>query len=166
MKLVERHRLKPSHPNYPEIDERAFLSKNLYNQANYVIRQHFFASGEIISYPEMDKLMQSVEAYQALPRKGSQQVLRGVDRAWKSWSQALKAYTKDPSLFLGKPKIPGYKDKHIDQLFSTPSSELRSQPQPTKKATPTKGVIAPNHLIPTDIALADEVSSSVLSSSN
>lgn len=140
MKLVERHRLKPSHPNYQEIDQWAFKSKNLYNQSNYVIRQHFFATREIISYPEMDKLMQSEEAYLALPRKVSQQVLRGVDRAWKSWSQAFIAYSKDPSLFLGKPKIPGYKDKQKGRNLLVYTRQALSQP------ALRKGLIKPSQL--------------------
>ncbi|MGK7944890.1 MAG: RNA-guided endonuclease TnpB family protein, partial [Microcystaceae cyanobacterium] len=41
MKLVERHIIKPSHRFYSEIDRLCFASKNLYNYANYLIRQAF-----------------------------------------------------------------------------------------------------------------------------
>jgi hypothetical protein len=38
MKLVEKHIISKSHKNYKEIDHLAFLSKNLYNKGNYIIR--------------------------------------------------------------------------------------------------------------------------------
>jgi putative transposase len=59
----------------------------------------------------MDKIMQKHEAYQGLPRKVSQQVLKLLDKNWKAFFQAREAYGKDPSKFLGRPKLPKYKDK-------------------------------------------------------
>lgn len=112
MRLVERHLIKPSNLFYQEIDEAAFKSKNLYNRANYQIRQHFFETGQVLSYPKMDKLMQLEEAYQALPRKVSQQVLRLLDQAWKSWKAASESWQLNPAKFFGKPRIPGYKEKN------------------------------------------------------
>src|SRR5690349_7915185 len=41
MLLVERHLVRKDHPQYASIDAAAFASKNLYNQANYQIRQAF-----------------------------------------------------------------------------------------------------------------------------
>jgi hypothetical protein len=42
MQLVERHVIKASHKYYVEIDQLCFLSKNLYNAANFIYRQNFF----------------------------------------------------------------------------------------------------------------------------
>lgn len=111
MKLVEKHVIRRRSKHWKEIDDLSFKSKNLYNQANYEIRQHFFATNQILSYNEMAKRMQKKESYCALPRKVSQQVLRCLDRNWKAWMEADKAYKKNPSKFLGKPKLPKYKDK-------------------------------------------------------
>jgi IS605 OrfB family transposase len=111
MKLVEQHVIRKGSQEGIEIDELAFRSKNLYNRANYEIRQHFFETGQILSYNEMAQRMQQAESYCALPRKVSQQVLRCLDRNWKAWKEADKAYKKNPSKFLGKPKLPKYKDK-------------------------------------------------------
>ena len=58
------------------IDQAAFASKNLYNAANYIIRQSFIHEGVYLCYEEMSSRMKNHEAYQALPRKVSQQVLR------------------------------------------------------------------------------------------
>lgn len=111
MKLVEKHVIRQGTKEWIEVDELAFKSKNLYNRANYEIRQHFFATNQILCYNEMASRMQSDQAYCELPRKVSQQVLRCLDRNWKAWKKATKAYQQDPSKFLGRPKLPKYKDK-------------------------------------------------------
>ena len=41
MQLVERHIIKKSNPLHKELDNMSFLSKNLYNQALYRVRQEF-----------------------------------------------------------------------------------------------------------------------------
>ena len=111
MQLVEQHVVDRRDPRYAVIDAVAFASKNLYNAANYEIRQTYIFQGRYLSYHEMDKRMQQHEAYKALPAKVAQQVLIQLDRAWKSFFEARKAYAEDPSRFLGRPKLPKYKDK-------------------------------------------------------
>jgi IS605 OrfB family transposase len=111
MKLVEKHVIRQGTKEWFEVDELAFKSKNLYNRANYEIRQHFFKTNQILSYNEMASRLRTEKSYCELPRKVSQQVLRYLDRNWKAWKEATKAYQKDPSKFLGRPKLPKYKDK-------------------------------------------------------
>ncbi len=41
MQLVEQHVIKRGDPRWRKIDEAAFASKNLYNAANYMVRQSF-----------------------------------------------------------------------------------------------------------------------------
>src|SRR3989441_1189000 len=111
MQLVEQHVIDKNDPRYSVIDEAAFKSKNLYNAALYEIRQSFIHKGKYLNYNEMQRRMQSHEAYKALPAKVSQQILMVLDRNWKSFFEALKAYNEDPSKFLGRPKLPKYKHK-------------------------------------------------------
>src|SRR5713101_3012875 len=111
MQLVEQHIIDKSDPRYAVIDAAAFASKNLYNAANYEIRQAFIHEGRFISYNRLDKLMQSHEAYKALPAKVSQQILMVLDKNWKSFFEAKKAYEEDPSSFTGRPRLPKYKHK-------------------------------------------------------
>src|SRR5207302_2751761 len=106
MQLVERHVIDRSDPRYGVIDEAAFKSKNLYNAANYEIRQAFFHDGAYLNYNEVQRRMQSHEAYKALPAKVSQQVLMLLDKNWKSFFEAREAYKQDPSTFTGRPKLP------------------------------------------------------------
>jgi putative transposase len=111
MQLVEQHIIDRNDPRYSVIDEAAFKSKNLYNAALYEIRQSFIHEGKYLNYNEVQRRMQSHEAYRALPAKVSQQILMVLDRNWKSFFEALDAYNEDPSKFLGRPKLPKYKHK-------------------------------------------------------
>src|SRR5258708_23084209 len=106
MQLVEQHVIDRHDPRYAVIDEAAFASKNLYNAANYELRQAFFHDGTYLHYSEMDKRMQSHEAYQALPAKVSQQVLRLLDKNSTAFFEAKAAYEEDPSKFTGRPRLP------------------------------------------------------------
>src|SRR5258707_4154508 len=111
MHLVERHVIKRADPRFTAIDVAAFASKNLYNAANYVVRQSFIVQGVYLTYPEKHCRMKDHEAYQALPAKVAQWVLRVLDKNWQSFFAALSAWQKDPSPFLGRPKLPGAKGK-------------------------------------------------------
>ncbi len=111
MQLTERHIIKSKERRFVQIDELAFKSKNLYNAANYVLRQSFIYGWGYVNYNEMNRLMKSHAAYKAMPAKVSQQILMLLDKNWKSFFEALKAYKKDASKFTGRPKLPKYKDK-------------------------------------------------------
>ena len=111
MQLVERHKIKPTHRFWQQIDELCFLSKNLYNYANYQVRQSFIADSVYISYNQLYHRIKHTPDYKALPAKVSQQVLRLLDKNWKSFFNANKAYKTNPNLFKARPKLPKYKDK-------------------------------------------------------
>jgi putative transposase len=111
MQLVEQHIIDRDDPRFAVIDEAAFKSKNLYNYANYIVRQKFIFEGVYLNYQTMDKLMQSHETYKALPTKVSQQVLMLLHKNWLSFFEACKAYREEPEKFTGQPKLPKYKHK-------------------------------------------------------
>ncbi|MGH2497278.1 MAG: RNA-guided endonuclease InsQ/TnpB family protein [Ktedonobacteraceae bacterium] len=111
MQLVEQHCIDRHDPRYAFIDAAAFKSKNLYNAANYEYRQAFIHEGQYLTYNEVQKRMQSHEAYQALPAKVSQQILMVLDNNWKGFKEGLKAFYEDPSKFLERPRPPRYKHK-------------------------------------------------------
>jgi putative transposase len=111
MQLVERHVVKRADPRFAAIDRAAFASKNLYNAANYLVRQSFIHERVYLNYHEMHRRLKSHEAYKALPAKVAQWVLHLLDKNWQSFFAALAAWQTDPSKLLGHPKLPGYKDK-------------------------------------------------------
>ena len=128
MQLVEQHVITPKSEDWSEIDAAAFASKNLYNLANYHMRQRFFAEGIVWSYPDLYAMLKNSPAYQALPRKVSQQVLNGVFFIWKSYFAAHESFSEDSSKFLGEPKIPKYKDKLSGRNVLTYTIQAISQP--------------------------------------
>ena len=111
MQLVERHKIKPSHRFWQQIDELCFLSKNLYNYANYQLRQSFIFNKIYLGYNQLYHLVKTTADYKALPAKVSQQVLRLLDKNWKSFFEANKAYQANPNKFKGRLGLPKYKDK-------------------------------------------------------
>jgi putative transposase len=114
MQLVEQHIVKRGHSSFTKIDELCFKSKNLYNAGLYEVRQAFFQNQRgYLNYNALQKKFQTEKQkdYCALPAKVSQQILMLLDRNFKSFFEALKAFKANPSKFLARPKIPKYKDK-------------------------------------------------------
>lgn len=111
MQLVEQHVINRNDSRYQAVDVAAFASKNLYNLANYHMRQSFIHQGKYLGYVEVYHLVKHTDAYQALPRKVSNDVLRLLDKNWKAFRKALAAWYEAPSRFSGRPCLPKYKDK-------------------------------------------------------
>ncbi|MEM1170279.1 MAG: transposase [Cyanobacteria bacterium P01_H01_bin.35] len=111
MKLVERHVITKNNPFWSEIDHKAFLSKNLFNLANYYYRQYFFTNKKKLNFNQLYHQVSKSSDYQALPTKVSKQIIRRLAQSWTGYFSALKEWKKQPNKFLGKPKIPKYKHK-------------------------------------------------------
>jgi putative transposase len=111
MRLVEQHVITRTDPRYERIDEAAFASKNLWNAANYLVRQSFIFEGIYLNNVAVFHQIKSHEAYQALPRKVSNQVLIQLHKAWVGFFEAMKAWKEHPEQFTGRPKLPKYKHK-------------------------------------------------------
>ena len=60
---VEQQFIKKSHPLYDVVDKYCFYSKNVYNQANYLIRQSFINDNKILSPYDVQKIMQDMDCY-------------------------------------------------------------------------------------------------------
>lgn len=111
MQQVEQHIITRNHPYFAEIDAAAFASKNLYNLANYTIRQAFIHGGEWVRFNQLCKDLKTSDAYKCLPAKVSQWVLKVLDKNWTAFFAAIKEYAIHPDKFLGRPKLPKYKEK-------------------------------------------------------
>lgn len=140
MQLVEQHIIDKADPRWTAIDTACFLSKNLYNAANYLVRQEFIFCQRYISYSELNKLMQANPDYCALPRKVSQQVLRQVDHDWQSFFAALSEWKRAPEKFTRQPRLPRYKHTTDGRNGLTYTSQAVSAP------ALEKGVIVPSQL--------------------
>lgn len=128
MQLAEQHVIRKTDPCFAPIDCAAFASKNLYNAANYLVRQSYIQEGVYLTSAEVFHRIKRHEAYCVLPRKVSNDVLRQLERDWRAFFAARAAWQSDPAQFLGRPKLPGYKDKQTGrnlliydrQALSTP----------------------------------------------
>ncbi len=75
----------------------------------------------------MNKLLEESENYRALPAQTAQQVLMLLDKAWKSLFKAIKIWKVHPEKFLGRPRIPGYKEKNGEHIlvFTNQQAKLK-----------------------------------------
>jgi putative transposase len=109
---VEQHRINKNHPMFKIIDDLAFRSKNVYNYGNYIIRQEFINNNKWIRYEDLSKQIKHSDCFMALGSNSAQMTLRILDKTWKSFFTTIKDWTKNPSKYLGRPKLPKYKDKN------------------------------------------------------
>ena len=129
MRHVERHIVKENNPIWQQIDSLCFLSKNLYNYANYQIRQSFIFEKVYQGFNQVYHQVKNSADYRALPAKVSQQVLRTLDQNWKSFMKANCAYFENPDKFTGRPKLPKYKHKIKGRNLLTYTIQAISKPK-------------------------------------
>ena len=125
MQNVERHIILDN--RFEDICHRSGL---LYNFVTYHYRQAIFKKQEYFSEFEMINLCVEFnqENYRALPPQTSQQVIKQVFKNFKSWQVANKEYAKNTSKFLGKPKLPKFKEGKKQNLviFTNQTARLKS----------------------------------------
>ncbi len=117
MNLVEQHIVNRRHNLYKKIDDLAFKSKNLYNSANYIIRQEFTKNQKYLNYNKIEKIIKNMDfgefqnPYKELPAKVSQQILKLLDKNWVSFFKSIQDWKKNPLKYKGRPSLPKYKKK-------------------------------------------------------
>lgn len=90
-------------------------SKNLYNHANFLVRDEFIRNNKWLRYGEIDKILKAdleFDDYKQMPTaQSAQQILRLLEKDWKSFFTAIKDWSKNKDKYLGRPKLPKYKAK-------------------------------------------------------
>lgn len=114
---VEQQIIRKNNPIYKLVDQYCFYSKNVYNAANYIIRQEFINNNKRLSAYEVQKLMQSMDCYKECGSQAAQKTIQLVDKMWKSYFVAIKDWKKHPEKYLGMPKLPKYLPKDGRQVF-------------------------------------------------
>lgn len=98
--------------NLKEAQHWCHLSKNLYNTANYEMRQSFIAGQKKSNYQISTEFAKNNQSdYRALPAQCSQQIINLLEKNWKSFFKSVKDWKKNPNKYKGRPKLPKYKDK-------------------------------------------------------
>lgn len=127
MQLVEQHIIDRHDPRWAAIDVAASLSKNLYNAANYILRQEYIFNHRYIPYAELDKLMKRNADYCALPRKVPQWVLKQLHQDWQAFFAAQAEWQLHPEKFQDRPKLPKYKHEMAGRNLLTYTAQAVSQ---------------------------------------
>ena len=113
---VEQHIIRRTNKYYKFLDELCFKSKNLYNHANYVLRNEFISNHKIIDYQTLDSILKKdskyPDYYDQPTAQCSQQVLRILSTNWKSFFKAIKDWKANKSKYSGRPNIPKYLKKN------------------------------------------------------
>ena len=101
------------------------LSKNLFNLANYYIRQELFYLESWIRYYDLWFILKNKSVYKQLPSQTAQQVLKLVDRNWKSFFRAMAECKNHPEKFFTSPKPPKYKPKNGEYILVFTNQQCR-----------------------------------------
>ena len=112
VKRCEQHNIKLNSELGRFVDEYCFKTKNLYNYANYILRQEFITSGNCIRYNELFQLVKDSEPYKDIGSNTGQATLRTLDKNWKSFFKSIKDWSQHPDKYYGRPKLPKYKAKN------------------------------------------------------
>ena len=92
---------KPLYPNQMQVFS---LVKDILKETKYL------GKGSWLSYNALDYLLKATKdrAYYGLPSQANQQILKLLLRDYRSFFEAVKAYSKNPAAFTGRPRMPGY----------------------------------------------------------
>ena len=110
-------------PYNKEIYDLCKVSKNLYNQALYIVKNELKENNKWLSYYDLCKMMPNVVNlegninFRLLKCHVSQQCLRVLDADIKSYIKLIKDWSKNPSKYKGKPKFPKYKKDEVNLLI-------------------------------------------------
>ncbi|PSR34161.1 MAG: transposase [Sulfobacillus benefaciens] len=121
MYLTQSNQIKGLDKNeYEALREMCRYAKNLYNVGLYSIRQYFFAEGRYLRYESNYQVVKENENYALLQAGVSQQILKVVDRSFRSFFNLLKKAKKGEYRYQDV-RIPHYleKDGYFPLILST-----------------------------------------------
>lgn len=128
---TEKHIIKSSDNYFSLILSFCKQSKNLYNHANYLVRQEFMKNKKLIKYKDLDKILKADEEYpdyQNMPTaQSAQQILRLLDKNWKAFMVSIKDWSKNKEKYSGRPKLPKYlkKNSHYILILTNQNCKLK-----------------------------------------
>lgn len=128
MRLVEIQHIKKNNINYKKIDELCFLSKNLYNYANYIIRKELKENNNYLNYNQIEKILRTENNFVYIPHSRMIDILKykltleGIELIVREESYTSKcSFIDDESI----EKHDVYKGKRIKRgLFQTSKGKL------------------------------------------
>ena len=125
-------KLKALNTKLRNLDKRSYqrllflssVSKDLYNQTNYLVLQYWKYTGSYLNYNQMDLIMkerinlESEINYKKLKAGVSQQILKKLDKNYKSFFKSIKDWKNSKNKYLGVPQPPKYiKEKYYNLIY-------------------------------------------------
>lgn len=133
MKRTLRQNLRGLNKNdYEILCSLCHLSKNMYNETLYEVRQYFFNNGEYLNYYNAwNKLKNDSWNYKRLPSQVAQQTMKNVDKAFQSFFKLVEK-SREGKYDSNKISPPNYLDKDgfylldfSNQMFQIKDDHLR-----------------------------------------
>lgn len=132
VRRTEKHIIDRQSKWYALLMDKCHSAKNIYNHGNYFIRKEFTENGKWLRYGEVEQLVKTditnTDYWDWDLANSGQQVLRRLDKNWKSFFESMRSWKKDPSRFNGMPKMPKYlkKDGVTEFILTTNQAKLKS----------------------------------------
>ena len=118
MYLTIKQQIKLTKKEYLILKELCHISKNLYNQTLYEVRQKFFSDKKYLNYYEAVRILQGTKNYTSLQAQVSQQTMKIVDENFKSFFALRRKNIKA--------RIPKYLDKDGFFKLCIPTVRIKS----------------------------------------
>ena len=146
MYRIDRICVNTKHEMFSYFDTLAHKAKNLYNASLFRIRNAFTAHGKtnltsnekevlnelallkgqktyhVLGYMMLERVMRATknpDFFADLPMQSAQATLKRACADFQNWLSALRKYKKNPALFTGKPRMPGYRKGDVAALTLT-----------------------------------------------
>lgn len=122
MKRTLRQNLKGlDRESYDILNSLCHLSKNLYNETLYEMRQYFFDNGEYLNYYNAwERLKNDSWNYERLPSQVAQQTIKNVDKAFQSFFKLVEK-SREGKYDSDKVSPPHYLDKDGHYMLDFPN---------------------------------------------
>ena len=102
-----------------DLSHLCHLSKNLYNEGNYIIRHELEHSGKWTRFNALNYHLNKggSDNYTLLPSQTANRVLYTLDKSWKAFFKAIKDWKIAPDKYQAKPNPPCYKHKNGEHIL-------------------------------------------------
>ena len=90
-----------------------------YNKLGHNLKYIDNQNGFIVDAYFLSFFMKGTKEYKALYSTSAQIIIQELCKDWKAFYKSMKAYKKDPSNFLGRPRHPGYLDPEKGRYWFT-----------------------------------------------
>lgn len=126
---TEQHIIDRQSKWYKMLESKCHVAKNIYNHGNYLVRQEFINNGKWLHYIDVEQQVKHNKDYPDywewnLANSG-QQVLRQLEKNWKSFFKSIKDWKKNPSKHTSRPKLPKYLKKDGLCEFALTTQQVR-----------------------------------------